>query len=178
MKRIFALLILTITLTAAQAQVKHVLTKSTIAFKIKNMGIGTGGSIDAIQTDIDFAKDKPEASSISATADMKSINTDNEMRDGHLRGEEYFNVAKYPTITMKSVAIKHKSGNNYVGTFNVTIKDKTKTVDVPFSYVQTGANAEFKGSFKISRLDFGVGGKSLVLGDDVTIEIDIQTTSS
>lgn len=178
MKRIFALIILTITVINTQAQVKHTQTKATVNFKIKNVGIGTGGSIDAVQTDINFSKDKPEASSISATADMKSINTGNDMRDNHLKSDEFFNVAKYPAITMKSVSIKHKSGNNYVGTFNVTIKDKTKTVNVPFSYVLTGTNAEFKGSFKISRLDFGVGEDSMTLSNDVTVEIDIQTTSS
>jgi polyisoprenoid-binding protein YceI len=178
MKKFFLLILITAAANIVLAQVKYTVTKSNIVFKIKNMGIGTGGNIGGIQADINFSKDKPESSTITATADVNTINTDNDMRDGHLKNAEYFDVAKYPKITMKSVTIKHKSGNNYLGTFNVTIKDKTKLIDVPFTYIVNGSAAEFKGSFKMQRTDFGVGNSSMVLGNDVTVEIDIETTSS
>lgn len=176
MKKLFVLMILAAAASGAWAQAKQTVTKSSIIFQLKNMGISTGGSIGGLQADINFDKTKPESSSISASVDANTINTDNDMRDSHLKSDEFFDAAKYPRIIMKSIAIKHKSRNNYLGTFNVTIKDKTKTVSVPFTYVANGNSGEFKGSFKIKRLDFGVGGKSLVLSDDVTISIDVQTT--
>ena len=178
MKKFFLLTLIIAAANIVSAQVKYTVTKANVAFKIKNMGIGTGGTMGGIQADINFIKDKPETSTISATADVNTINTDNDLRDSHLKGDGFFDVAKYPKITMKSVAIKHKSGNNYLGTFNVTIKDKTKQIAVPFTFIVNGAVAEFKGSFKLQRTDFGVGDSSLVLSNDVTVDIDIQTISS
>jgi polyisoprenoid-binding protein YceI len=176
MKKLPLLMMALVLTHIAIAQVKHTVTKANISFQVKNMGINTGGVVETIHADINFNKDKPETSTIEATADAASINTDNEMRDNHLKKEEYFDVAKYPKITMKSTAIKHKSGNNYLATFNVTIKDKTKTVDVPFTYTANGASATFKGSFKIKRTDFGIGNSSMVLADEVTITLEVQTT--
>lgn len=178
MKHFFALIALTLTISVAHAQTKHMLTKATVEFKLKNMGFNTGGVIEKVEADINFSKDKPEASTITATADANSINTDNDMRDGHLKKPEYFDVAKYPKITMKSVSFKSKGGNNFIGVFNVTIKDKTKALEVPFTYVGTGNTADFKGTFKLNRLDFGVGGKSAMMGDEITVELNIQTTTS
>ena len=160
----------------ANAQVKHTVTQSNITFTIKNLGINTGGNIGGLQADILFDKDKPESSSIQASVDVNTINTDNDMRDTHLKGPDYFEAAKYPRISMKSVTIKHKSGNNYQAAFNITIKDKTKTINMPFTYILNGADAAFKGSFKILRTDFGIGDKSMVLGNDVTVQIDLQTS--
>jgi len=174
--KIFSLIILFIITNCALAQTKQTVTKANITFSVKNLGIATGGSIGGLQADIVFDKDKPESSSIQGSVDVSAISTDNDMRDTHLKSADYFDVAQYPKMTMKSVAIKHKSGNNYAGTFNVTIKDKTKLIDVPFTYTLNGTTAEYKGSFKILRTDFGIGDKGLVLGNDVTVSIDIQTT--
>jgi polyisoprenoid-binding protein YceI len=57
-----------------------------------------------------------------------------------------------------------------VGVFNVTIKDKTKSVDVPFTYIAKGATAQFKGSFKIQRTDFGIGSKGFRPTQRFTVE--------
>lgn len=176
MKKFIIIALMAACTNIASAQTKHKVTGSTITFKIKNMGINTGGNISGLVADINFSKDHPEASSIEATVDANTLNTDNDMRDKHIKSEDYFDAAKYPKITMKSTAIKHRSGNNFVGTFNVTIKDKTKSIDVPFTYVVTGNTAEFKGTLKIQRTDFGIGASGLVLANDATIDIDVQTT--
>ncbi|QKJ31863.1 YceI family protein [Mucilaginibacter mali] len=178
MKKFILLAIAAAFANLAPAQTKHKVTASTITFKIKNMGINTGGNISGLVADINFSKDRPEASSIEASVDAGTLNTDNDMRDKHIKSEDYFDAAKYPKITMKSTSIKHRSGNNFVGTFNVTIKDKTKSIDVPFTYVVNGNTAEFKGSLKIQRTDFGIGSSGLVLANEATIDIDVQTTPS
>ncbi len=178
MKNILAFIMVIALVNTAPAQVKHTLTKSAVTFKIKNLGINTGGTIAGITADIKFDKNKPDSGTIDASADVNTINTDNDMRDNHLKSEDYFDAAKYPKIKMRSVSIKHRSGNNYTGNFNVTIKDKTKAVEVPFTYTENGTTAQFKGSFKIKRTDFGIGNKGLVLGDDVTVDIDIETSTN
>jgi len=77
---------------------------------------------------------------------------------------------------MKSVSIKHNSGSNYTGIFNLTIKDKTNQVQVPFTYAENSNDGEFKGTLKIKRTDYGVGGRSMVMANDVTISIDVITS--
>jgi polyisoprenoid-binding protein YceI len=83
-------------------------------------------------------------------------------------------MAKYPKIIMKSVSFKHKSGDNYIGQFNLTIKDKTKTFDVPFTYTTIENTATFKGGLKLNRLDFNIGGKSLVMSNEVSVSMEVQ----
>ncbi|MEO8886757.1 MAG: YceI family protein [Mucilaginibacter sp.] len=174
MKKIAALIITTlflINIVAAQTKI----TRALISFQIKNLGINTTGTIGTMQANIQFDPANLNTSTIEGSADVKSINTDNDTRDEHLRSDEFFDVARFPKLVMKSVSFKHKSGNNYVGQFNVTMKDKTKAFDVPFSYVVNGNTGTFKGSFKLNRMDFGVGSSSLVLSNDVTVTIEIDT---
>jgi len=174
MKKIFPLILL-LAVSSTFAQVKHTITQSSIAFQIKNLGFMTHGTFGGLQADIKFDPAKPEASSINAAIDVNTVNTDNDMRDGHLKGDEFFDAAKYPKITLKSVSLKHKGCDKYDGLFSLTIKDKTKTVDMPFTYTEAGNTAEFKGVLKIKRRDFGVGGSSMVMSDDVEVDIDVKT---
>jgi polyisoprenoid-binding protein YceI len=160
-------------INGAIAQTK--VTKANITFQIKNLGINTGGTFGAIHANIQFDPANLNTSSIEANADVNSINTDNDTRDEHLRSDEFFDAARFPKVTMKSVSLKHKSGNNYSGQFNVTMKDKTKAFEVPFTYIPHAAGATFKGSFKLNRRDFGVGESSLVLSNDVTVFIEVET---
>jgi len=60
--------------------------------------------------------------------------------------------------------------------FNIVIKGKTKAIEVPFTYTDSANMALFKGSFKINRQDFGVGGKSMVLADDVNVTLAVETS--
>ena len=77
---------------------------------------------------------------------------------------------------MKSVSFKHKSGNKYAGQFNLTIKNKTKTFEVPFTYTETGNTAVITGGFKLNRLDFDIGDSSLVLSNDVAVNIEAEVS--
>jgi polyisoprenoid-binding protein YceI len=175
MKRTYiALLLIIVSANIAFAQVKNSITKAKITFEIKNLGFKTGGTIGGVQGSIAFDPANLNTSTIEATADANTLNTDNDLRDEHIKGESYFNVAAYPKITMSSTAFKHKGGSNYTGTFNVSIKGITKPVEVPFSYTVTGSSAQLKGSFKIKRSDFGIGGSGMTLSDDATIFIDAE----
>lgn len=173
MKNIIAPLIAIVFLiNGAFAQTKII--KAKVTFKIKNLGINTDGSFNTIHANIQFDPASLATSSIEATADVNSIFTDNDTRDEHLRSDEFFDVARFPKITIRSVSLKRKSGDNYSGQFNVTMKDKTKAFEIPFSYIPTANGSAFKGSFKLNRMDFGVGSKSLVLSNDVTVFIDLE----
>jgi polyisoprenoid-binding protein YceI len=158
----------------AIAQVKYTAGKSSATFQIKNMGFNTSGHIDGIKADILFDAANPANITITAVANVSSLNTGSDAKDEHLKSADFFDVATYPTITIKSTAIKHKSGNNYVGQFNVTIKNKTQSLPIPFTYTDSGSSAIFNGVLKLKRSDFGIGGSSLVLSDDVTVTINVE----
>jgi len=66
---------------------------------------------------------------------------------------------------------------NYAGLFNVTIKGVTKQVEIPFEFNQLGDETEFKGSFNLKRSDFGIGGKTLTMSDDLVVAIVIKAKS-
>jgi len=177
MKKIAAIFLLAIFSGFAFTYIsKQNVSKSAITFQIKNLGINVGGSFSGLKADINFDPAHPESGAIEASIQANTINTDNDSRDTHLKSEDFFDVDKYPEIKMKSVSIKHNGGSNYTGTFNLTIKDKTKQVQVPFTYTENGDTGNFKGSLKIKRTDYGIGGKSMVMSNDVTISIDVSTS--
>lgn len=125
----------------------------------------------------------PTKSAISGTIKTASIWTDNDKRDEHLRGADFFDVAAHPEITFKSTKIE-KAAAGYVAHGDLTIRGVTKGVDVPFT-VSDKVNDPFdsvrialKGSLSINRKDFGVSWNKtmdkggFVLGD--TVQIDLR----
>lgn len=177
MKKIAAIFLLAIFSGFAFTYItKQNVTRSAITFQIKNLGINVGGSFSGLKADINFDPARLDSSSIEASVQANTINTDNDSRDTHLKSEDFFDVDKYPEIKMRSVSIRHNGGNNYTGIFNLTIKDKTNQVQVPFTFSENGNDGEFKGILKIKRTDYGVGGRSMVMSNDVTISIDVSTS--
>ena len=176
MKKLFFSVLLGLYIATAFSQIKHTVTQSSITFQIKNLGINTSGSFSGLEADIQFDPAHLESSTIEASVDAGTINTDNDTRDDHLKSDSYFDAAKYPKIILKSVSFKHKSGNRYTGKFNLTIKDKTNPVELPFVYTEAGNTASFKGNLQIKRTDYGVGRPSMIMSNDVTIFIDVATT--
>ena len=172
MKKYAFLIVLFLASSAAFAQTA--ITASSVTFKIKNLGIMTDGKFGAVTGTIKFDPAHLDSSVIDAAIDVNTINTDNDTRDGHLKGQKFFDAEKHPQLTMKSTSIQ-KKGSGYMGKFNLTIKGTTKPVDLPFTYTETNGKAEFNGSFKINRKDFNVGGSSMVLGEEVTITIKAET---
>jgi polyisoprenoid-binding protein YceI len=174
MKKIIASIIILLVTGAGFTSAQNTVTHSTISFKIKNLGINTGGVIGGLQANVKFNPADLASSTVEASVEVNTLNTDNSARDEHLRKEEFFDLAHYPKITIKSVSFKHKSGNTYSGVFNLTIKNKTKQVEIPFTYADKGSSITFNGTFKLNRLDFSIGGSSLIMGNEVTVTVDAE----
>jgi polyisoprenoid-binding protein YceI len=150
---------------------------AAITFKIKHsLGATADGSFKGFAGTIFFDAMNISTAAIKATIDAKSINTGINLRDNTMRSDDYFNVEKYPKISMVSTKIeKNIKENEYTGYFNLTIKNVTKNIKIPFNFVQNGTQATFKGSFAINRTEYGVGEKSALLGDTATITITVNT---
>ncbi len=149
---------------------------SAITFKIKNAGLNVDGAFTLLEADIKFNPLKPEEVLIKAVVSSKSINTGNNMRDEHLRKPDYFNVDKFPKIILQSTKIEKTGPVTFKGTFNLTLKGITKEVIIPFTFMKIPEKTELKGSFSINRKDFGIGGKSISLSDNVTIALSVIVT--
>ncbi len=118
-----------------------------------------------------------EASSVSITIDAASIDTRVTMRDNHLRSDAFFDVAKYPTITFKSVSVK-KTGENKIDiTGDLTLHGVTQRTVVPATMVfyEKGAG-RFRGQFILNRKQFGMpySPATNLIQDEVTVQWDMS----
>lgn len=159
----------------AVGQNNLIVKSSTITFKIKNFGSYVEGFFKGFEGKIYFSSENLAQSNIEASVKAETINTGNKARDNHLRKSDYFDVAQYPQITMKSKRFAHSQSGDFIGYFDLRIKNKTQEIKLPFSYKTHGNVGIFKGNFTINRRDFGVGGNSMVLGDMVIVTIEIET---
>ena len=158
----------------AQSSYTPVAESSKVHFVIKNFGIKTGGDFSGLKGTIKFDPEKFSTSTFDVTVDANTIDTDNESRDGHLRKAEYFDVATYKTIRFKSTKITRSS---MVGRFYVfgelTIKGVTKPVQFGFGATAKNGGYVFDGEFTINRRNFGVGGSSVSMSDNLTVSLSV-----
>lgn len=174
MKKFFIFLTAVMVTASGFKPANNTVTRAAITFQVKNLGIATTGTIGGLQADIRFNPVNLGSCAIEASVDVNTINTDNSDRDDHLKSDDFFDEAHFPRITLKSVSFKHKSGNNYTGQFTLTMKGKSKLVEIPFSCTDKNTDMEFKGAFKLNRLDFGVGESSMILSNDVAVNLDAE----
>jgi polyisoprenoid-binding protein YceI len=163
---------------------------SNIYFDIKHTYATVRGMFDDFSGTLMLDPDDPAASSIEFTVNVDSINTNITKRDDHLKSDDFFAAAKFPVMTFKSSGVKRVSGNQYTITGDLTIKDVTKKIDVPFTYYGMKENpmkkgqmvAGFEADFTINRLDYKVGTGQFadmgVVGRDVRIVVTLEVLNN
>ena len=154
------------------AQIQAQESGSTVQFKIRNLGFNVTGSLGGLAGKIQFDPAKPEEAGFDVSVDANTINTDNGMRDDHLRGESYFNVKSYPRIRLVSSRVTAQRKGSYIFTGQLTIKNHQKEISFPFTASETGGVYRFQGSFTISRKDFDIGGFSTI-SDQLEVTLDV-----
>ncbi len=160
---------------------------STLNFKAKHLMIttvtGTFGSYDAqIETNgNDFS-----SAQIQFSAEVASVNTGNEQRDGHLKSDDFFNAETYPTLSFKSTDATRKNDKSFILHGDLTIRNVTLPVDLDVDvngivkdpWGNTKAGVSFR--TKINRKEFGLNfhvlneAGNLLVSDDIRIEGDFQ----
>jgi len=173
MKKIVLSIIIVLTGAMAIAQYKPVDNGSSIQFKIKNFGINTEGSFTGLQGNVIFHINHLNEANFDVSIDANTVNTDNEMRDNHLRNDTYFDIKNYPRIHFVSTKVTPSTKAGVLFIFGkLTIKIQTKDISFPFTATATNDGYLFKGSFTINRRDFGVGGASII-SDNLDVELSI-----
>ena len=161
-------------------------THSEVHFKVKHLVISTvTGTFKVFDGDLTADSDNFENAEINFSLDVASVDTNQEQRDEHLRGADFFNAAQYPAITFKSTSFK-KDGDDYQLLGDLTIRDVTKPVklEVEFGGSATDFYGNEKAGFeiqgKINRKDFGLTwdgiteAGAIVVGEDIKLSINLQ----
>lgn len=148
-------------------------TASSVSFKIKNLGFNTTGSFSGLAGVITFNPADPGGCNFDVHIDANSVNTGNDMRDNHLRAEDFFDVKNYPQIRFVSVKVTNtkKNGTLFVSG-KLTMKGVTKDISFPFTAQPIENGYLFNGEFSINRRDFKVGGGSTV-SDHLTVLLKV-----
>jgi polyisoprenoid-binding protein YceI len=160
---------------------------SEIQFKAKHLMItSVTGSFKAYDADIEMEGSDFSTAQIKFTADVNTVDTGNEQRDGHIKGEEFFDAAKFPKLEFVSSKMSKTADKEYTLEGNLTIRDVTKHVKLNVTlggiakdpWGNTKAGLEVSG--KINRKDFGLKfhvvneAGDLLVGDDVKLHAEIQ----
>ncbi|NOT74894.1 MAG: YceI family protein [Cyclobacteriaceae bacterium] len=150
---------------------------SEVSFKIKNFGSTVDGTFKGLNGTIDFDPANLSNAKFDVAVNATTIDTGIRMRDNHLRKADYFGVADFSTIRFVSTGVVvSRNPNELILTGKLTIKKTTKEITFPFGYSASNVGLQFKGQFKINRRDFGVGGNSFNLSDEVTVMLDVKTS--
>jgi polyisoprenoid-binding protein YceI len=155
---------------------------SAAQFSVRHLGVSTvRGAFTKVSGTAKYDPSDPSKNSLDATIEASSIDTRVAMRDNDLRSPNFLDVQKYPTITFVSKQAKAAGTGKLQITGDLTIHGVTKEVvlDVdgpsapikdPWGNQRIGASA----STKINRKDFAVNGAPGVVGDDISITIDVE----
>ncbi len=155
---------------------------SSAQFSVRHLGVSTvRGAFTKVSGTVQYDANNLSKSSIQTTIDASSVDTRVEARDKDLRSPNFLDVQKYPTITFNSKSIEAAGTGKLKVTGDLTIHGVTKSVvlDVdgptaamkdPWGNMRMGASA----TTKVTRQDFGITYGAGIVGDEITITLDIE----
>jgi len=159
-------------------------------FKVRHLMVSNvKGDFDKVSGTVEYDEANPSASRINVTIDVASISTREPQRDTHLKSADFFDAAKFPTITFVSKESAKSGEDSFEVVGDLTIHGVTKTVDLnvedftpevkdPFGLYRRGASAKTT----ILRSDFGLVYNAILetggvaISDEVHITIDTEFT--
>jgi polyisoprenoid-binding protein YceI len=156
---------------------------SAVGFSIRHFVAKVPGKFSKFSGTITVDRANPQNSSAEATIDVASVNTDNQKRDDHLRNADFFEVAKFPTMTFKSIAWKKTGADTFEVTGNLTLKGVSKPVVLKVTSLGFGPGmggamlSGWEATTTINKAEFNLKDPPMLdaaLGDDVTITINIE----
>ncbi|MCX7876793.1 MAG: YceI family protein [Melioribacteraceae bacterium] len=190
MKKLFLLsYIFLFTATLTFSQTKWTLDKShsKVQFSVSHLVItDVVGQFKNYDVKVETNGDDFTNAKIEFTADVNSIDTDNEGRDKHLKSDDFFNAEKFPQIKFVGKKMEKVGDGKFKLTGDFTIRDVTKTItlDVSFRGIVKDPWGNTKAGFKVkgmvNRFDYNLKWNNLmetggaVVGKDVELLVDLQ----
>jgi polyisoprenoid-binding protein YceI len=165
---------------------------TTVGFSVRHLFTSVQGRFDEFAGRIEFDPASPAGAKVSGTIQAKSINTNNEKRDTHLRAPDFFDVEKFPTIEFQSTKVESVDPAKNTGKLHgtLTIRGNARPVVLDVAFLGRGKDpwgndkAGFTATTTIHRKDFGLtwnetletGG--VLVGDEVTITINAEGSAA
>jgi polyisoprenoid-binding protein YceI len=160
---------------------------SEITFKVRHMMISNvSGQFKKFESTVETEGDDLTTADVTFSADIDSISTNNEQRDGHLKSPDFFDAATYTQLVFESTSMEKTGDDTYTLHGNLTMRGVTNTIalDVefggiikdPFGYTRAG----FTVTGKVNRKDYGLNWSALteagglVVSDDVKFEAHME----
>lgn len=159
---------------------------SDILFKVKHLMITTvTGNFKSFDATLTAEAEDFSDAQVSFSADVNSLDTRSEQRDGHLKSDDFFNAEKFPELKFTSTSFS-KNGDGYVLKGDLTIRDITKPIELKADY--NGAMVDPWGQHKvgfeaegiIKRKEYGLSWDAvteaggIVVSDDVKLQLNVQ----
>jgi polyisoprenoid-binding protein YceI len=153
---------------------------TAVRFAVSHMVVAeTEGTFKVFDGSVEHSKADWSDAKINFSIDVNSINTDNDYRDKHLKGDDFFNAEKYPAITFKSTSFKPLGNNKYELNGNLTIRDVTKPIKFAVSFGGLSANKEkagFKATGSINRFDYNLKWDKMTEAGEVVVGKEVEIT--
>ena len=179
---------MTVTQTVTKTAQAYAIDKahSEVTFQVRHLLTKVRGGFSDFAGTVRVDEEDPNNSSVSLKIDAASIDTNNGDRDQHLRSDDFFAVATYPTITFESSRVVRTGAGAFDVTGTLTIRGVAREVTLPVTSLGTAkdpwgnARAGFETELTINRKDYGLlwnaaletGG--FLVGDDVRISVSVQ----
>jgi polyisoprenoid-binding protein YceI len=168
--------------TAAPVEYKIDSPHSRAQFSVRHMMVSNvRGDFSKITGTIVYDDANPAATRIDATIDASTINTSEPARDAHLRGADFFDVAKYPTMTFRSKsAARNNAGLAVTGDLTIHGVTKAVVLQLETPSAEVGGKRGATAATRINRKDFGltwnraIEAGGVAVGEEVSITIDIE----
>ncbi len=180
MKTLLALLAGVLLLTPAAADTYTVDgTHTSVMFRIKHLNVSWFyGRFNEVSGSF-VIDDDPSACSFEITVHAASADTNNEMRDRHIKGPDFFNVGEFPEMSFKSSSVQ-ASDEGYAVTGQLSLHGVSREITVQASHSGSGKDpwggfrTGFETVFSISRSDFGMDFMLDGLSDEVRLTISLE----
>ncbi len=158
-----------------------------VKFKVKHLVVTTvTGLFTKYDATVEASKEDFSDAKISFEADVNSISTGTDQRDGHLKSADFFDAANHPKLTFVSKSIKKKNDEDYEVIGDITIRGTKKEVKLNVVYngtvkgIDGKDTAGFEITGKLNRFDFGLHWNALteaggiIVSDEVKLEVNAE----
>src|SRR5688572_12194531 len=187
MKKLNVMILLLLLAGSVFAQTTWTVDKahSKLGFTVTHLMVSeVDGTFNSFDAKITSAKDDFSDATIELTADVNSVDTNNERRDNHLKSPDFFDAAQFGTLTFKSTSVKKTGEKTYKVTGDLTIHGITKSVDLDATLIGTTAGRDgkkisgWKVTGTLNRIDFKVGTSGPTVSDEVILTAKAEFKSN
>lgn len=172
-------------MSSAQAANWDIKENSTLRIEFKQFGVPTRGNFEQFTPKIEFDRGNPESCKIDVKIDLASIASGSSQRDKIIKSDDFFKIDTYPHATFSSEKCKNIGGNAYEAYGELTIRNITRPVMLPFTldYQTSGSvlTANAKAELPLSRYDYDLGNTGMwrgtgIISRVIRIYLDIEAS--